>query len=112
MFLGPVLACLFSVFGFCIKYEDTPNFFKWLYHISYFRAGFHGITYSMYGLNRSELYCPDVELYCHYTDPSKFLREMGIIDINIFSNVTIIIFICCILHCATYLSLWVRLNKR
>lgn len=83
-----------------------------MYHISYFRAGFHGLTYSIYGLNRGNLHCPEDLLYCHYSEPSKFLKEMEIVDIDILSNVSVIIIISALMHIATYLSLWVKLNKR
>jgi ATP-binding cassette subfamily G (WHITE) protein 1 len=112
VFLGPVIACLFSVFGFCIRFFDTPIFFRWLFHISYYRAGFQGIVYSIYGLNRQNLYCPEDALYCHYSDPTNFLKEMDITDVDLVSNISVIVVIWCIMHAATYLTLWIKLNKR
>lgn len=41
VFVGPCWACILSIFGFCLRYADTPSGFKWLYHVSYFRAAFH-----------------------------------------------------------------------
>lgn len=112
VFLGPVLACLFSVFGFCIRYFDTPVFFRWLFHISYYRAGFQGIVYSIYGLNRRDLYCPEELYYCHYKEPIKFLQEMDIVDVDLVSNISVIVIIWSIMNAATYLTLWLKLNKR
>lgn len=57
VFIGPVLACLFSVFGFCLALVDTPYQFRWLHHISYFRAGFHVAVHSVYGFNRTRMHC-------------------------------------------------------
>ena len=112
VFLGPVIACLFSVFGFCIRYFDTPIFFRWMFHVSYYRAGFQGIVYSIYGLNRQKLDCPEEALYCHYSDPTNFLKEMDIMDVDLVSNISVIVVIWCLMHAATYLTLWIKLNKR
>lgn len=74
VFVGPVIAVLFSIFGFCITLDQTPIYFRWLYHLSYYRAGFHGIVVAVYGLGRHELPCPEDMLYCHYALPQKFLK--------------------------------------
>ncbi|XP_022899881.1 ATP-binding cassette sub-family G member 1 [Onthophagus taurus] len=112
VFIGPVLACLFSIFGFCIRYYDTPVMFRWMFHISYFRAGFQGLVYSVYGLPRPNLYCPETELYCHYLEPKKFLTEMEVIDINLWSNISFIIVVSFLMHVATYAAVWFKLHKR
>lgn len=112
VFIGPVLACLFSVFGFCIRYYDTPVIFRWMFHISYYRAGFQSVVYGMYGLNRSALECPEELLYCHYKRPEKIIQEMGIDDVNLGANISLIVFVGCLMHVLTYISLWVKLNKR
>lgn len=112
VFIGPVLACLFSVFGFCIRYYDTPVLFRWMFHISYYRAGFQSVVYGMYGFNRTALDCPDELLYCHYRQPQKILQEMGADDISLGANATLIVFVGCLMHVLTYISLWVKLNKR
>lgn len=110
VFVGPVLACCFSIFGFCLRYLDTPFFFRWLFYISYFRAAFHGVVLSIYGFNRDDLLCPD--LYCHYKDPVKFLKEMDIVNVDLMSNVIVMVFIWSLMHAATYLTLWIKLHKR
>ncbi|XP_060531867.1 ATP-binding cassette sub-family G member 1-like [Cylas formicarius] len=112
VFIGPVIACLFSIFGFCIRLYDTPLVFRWLFAISYFRAAFQGIVYSVYGLNRGKLFCPEDEVYCHYEDPNKFLKEMDIMNVDLVSNISLVVFIWCLMHAATYLTLWFKLNKR
>lgn len=112
VFLGPVVACTFSIFGFCITYLNTPFFLRWMYFISYYRAGFHGIVYSIYGLQRKYLPCPDEELYCHYSNPKIFLQEMDIVDVDLVTNLIVIVAIWCVMHAATYLSLWLKLTKR
>lgn len=112
VFLGPVSACLFSIFGFCIRYFDTPIYFRWLFHVSYYRAGFQSIVYSIYGLNRDDLYCPEELYYCHYKEPTKFLKEMDMVDVDLVSNISVIVIIWSIMNAATYLTLWIKLHKR
>uniref|UniRef100_A0A0U9HSG3 Putative ABCG protein n=2 Tax=Chrysomela populi TaxID=154003 RepID=A0A0U9HSG3_CHRPP len=112
VFIAPVLACFLSVFGFCIRRFDTPPFFRWIFTISYYRAAFQSLVYSIYGLDRSQLYCPPESEYCHYQDPEKFLKEMDMFDIDLVTNMSLIVFFWCLMHAATYLTLWFRLNKR
>ncbi|CAG9820288.1 unnamed protein product [Phaedon cochleariae] len=110
VFIAPVLACFLSVFGFCIRSFDTPPFFKWIFTISYYRAAFQSLVYSIYGLNRPALDCPPESEYCHYQDPRKFLKEMDIVDIDLVSNMSLIVFIWCLMHAATYLTVWLKLS--
>ncbi|XP_077286486.1 ATP-binding cassette subfamily G member 4 [Arctopsyche grandis] len=113
VFIGPVLAVLFSVFGFCIRLMDTPVIFRWLFHFSYFRAGFHSLVYSVYGMARDKLDCiGDGIKYCHYETPSKFLKEMDIVDIDIWGNLSLVIGLGIIMHITTAGALWFRLNRR
>lgn len=110
VFLGPVVACLFSVFGFCLALSDTPYPFRWLHHISYFRAGFHVAVHSVYGFNRTKIHCN--KEYCHYITPSKFLKEMDMADVDIGGNMALVISITILMHILTCTALWYRLNKR
>ncbi|KAJ8947355.1 hypothetical protein NQ318_002881 [Aromia moschata] len=112
VFVAPVLACFLSVFGFCIRYFDTPPAFKWIFNISYYRAAFQSLVFSIYGFNRPHLYCPEEEMYCHYQDPTKFLAEMDMVQVDLVSNISLIVFVWCLMHAATYLTLWIKLNKR
>ncbi|KAL4716397.1 hypothetical protein ACJJTC_006759 [Scirpophaga incertulas] len=110
VFVGPVVACLFSVFGFCLALSDTPYPFRWLHHISYFRAGFHVAVHSVYGFNRTKIHCS--KMYCHYITPSKFLVEMDMADVDIGGNMALVLSITVLMHMLTAASLWYRLNKR
>ncbi|KAI2474025.1 ATP binding cassette (ABC) transporter subfamily G member [Diabrotica virgifera virgifera] len=112
VFIAPVLACFLSVFGFCIRAIDTSTMFKPIFFISYFRAAFQSVVYSIYGFNREILVCPIEEEYCHYKDPHKFLSEMDILDVDLVSNFILIVIVWCVMHAVTYLTLWLRLNKR
>ncbi|XP_038215000.1 ATP-binding cassette sub-family G member 1 [Zerene cesonia] len=110
VFIGPVLACLFSIFGFCLALRDTPYIFRWLHHISYFRAGFHVAVHSVYGFNRTKMHCS--KIYCHYKTPSTFLNEMDMATIDIGSDIAIVLTNTVLMHVLTCTALWYRLNKR
>ncbi|XP_043684729.1 ATP-binding cassette sub-family G member 1 isoform X1 [Vespula pensylvanica] len=110
VFLGPIIAVLFSVFGFCATYLDTPRGFRWLFYISYFRASFHSLLYTVYGFDRMDLKCD--EFYCHYKKPTKFLNEMDINDTNVINNLILIIGIGVLMHLLTASALWCKLNRR
>ncbi|CAH0406881.1 unnamed protein product [Chilo suppressalis] len=110
VFLGPVVACLFSVFGFCLALKDTPLAFRWLHHISYFRAGFHVAVHSVYGFNRTKIHCS--KMYCHYITPQKFLVEMDMAEVDVGGNMALVLSITVLMHLLTCAALWYRLNKR
>lgn len=114
VFIGPILAVLFSVFGFCTRYVDINKMFQWMWHFSYFRAGFHGVLDTVYGMNRSDLYCPpDTPYsYCHFKKPSIFLREVSISEFETYRNIYMMVGVIITMHVATVLVLWFKLNKR
>ncbi|XP_067625363.1 ABC transporter G family member 18 [Eurosta solidaginis] len=112
VFLGPILAVLFSVFGFCTRYIDITPIFRWMWHISYFRAGFHGALNAIYGLDRSFLTCPETAMYCHFRSPKVFLNYMMISDVNMADCVTLMIVVIAVMHALTLITLWHKLNKR
>ncbi|CAL7935402.1 unnamed protein product [Xylocopa violacea] len=110
VFAGPIIAVLFSVFGFCIRYMDTPIMFRWMFHISYFRAGFHSLLHTVYGFGRLDLKCDD--FYCHYKKPTQFLKEMDIVDTSVANNLILILGIGVLMHLLTASALWCKLNRR
>lgn len=112
VFVGPILAVLFSVFGFCTRYIDITPLFRWMWHISYFRAGFHGALNAIYGMERSSLPCPDNIMYCHFRNPKIFLDFMMISDVSMTDCVLLMTGIIGIMHLLTLLTLWYKLNKR
>lgn len=114
MFVGPVLAVLFSVFGFCTRYIDITPMLNWMWHISYFRASFHGILNTVYGMNRPQLECPERTMYCHFKNPKVFLEEMLISeqDTDLTANISLLCGVLVTMHILTVLALWLKLNKR
>ncbi|KAM8715688.1 hypothetical protein ACLKA7_002695 [Drosophila subpalustris] len=112
VFLGPILAVLFSVFGFCTRYIDITPMFRWMWHLSYFRAGFHGALNAFYGLDRSILECPANVMYCHFRSPKVFLNYMMISDVHMSDCVLLMGIVIGVMHLLTVITLWRKLNKR
>ncbi|XP_004530368.1 ATP-binding cassette sub-family G member 4 [Ceratitis capitata] len=112
VFVGPILAVLFSIFGFCTRYIDITPIFRWMWHISYFRAGFHGALNAIYGLERPFLSCPNDTMYCHFRSPKVFLNYMMISDVNMADCVTLMVVVMAVMHTLTLITLWHKLNKR
>ncbi|XP_034472600.1 ATP-binding cassette sub-family G member 1 [Drosophila innubila] len=112
VFLGPILAVLFSVFGFCTRYIDITPMFRWMWHLSYFRAGFHGALNAFYGMDRSILECPDNIMYCHFRSPKVFLKYMMISDVHMSDCVLLMAIVIGVMHLLTVITLWRKLNKR
>ncbi|XP_055549564.1 ATP-binding cassette sub-family G member 1 isoform X2 [Wyeomyia smithii] len=112
VFIGPILAVLFSVFGFCTRYVDITPLFKWMWHISYYRASFHGILNSVYGMNREDLFCPETQIYCHFKNPVLFQKDMDIEHVDMEQNFLLIVSIVITMYIGTTFVLWYKLNKR
>ncbi|TDG45126.1 hypothetical protein AWZ03_008464 [Drosophila navojoa] len=112
VFLGPILAVLFSVFGFCTRYIDITPMFRWMWHLSYFRAGFHGALNAIYGMDRPFLECPENVMYCHFRSPKVFLKYMMISDVHMSDCIMLMGIVIGVMHILTIITLWRKLNKR
>ena len=112
VFIGPILAVLFSVFGFCTKYADITPVFKWMWHISYVRASFHGMLNTAYGMKRPDLFCPESEMYCHFKNPVLVLKDMDVEHVDMMDNLILIIGIMFVIYISTVIVLWYKLNRR
>ncbi|KAH8392221.1 hypothetical protein KR215_003569 [Drosophila sulfurigaster] len=112
VFIGPILAVLFSVFGFCTRYIDITPMFRWMWHLSYFRAGFHGSLNAIYGMDRQFLDCPDNVMYCHFRSPKVFLKYMMIYDVHMSDCILLMGTVIGVMHVLTVITLWRKLNKR
>ncbi|XP_043651813.1 ATP-binding cassette sub-family G member 1 [Drosophila teissieri] len=112
VFLGPILAVMFSVFGFCTRYIDITPLFRWMWHLSYFRAGFHGALNAIYGMDRPFLECPETAMYCHFRSPKVFLKYMMISDVHMSDCLILMGIVIGVMHVLTILTLWHKLNKR
>lgn len=115
VFIGPILAVVFSIFGFCTRYIDITPMLSWMWYISYFRAAFHGIINTVYGMNRPYLECPEntVLTYCHFKNPKIFLNDMLIPDqTDLVDNIVLMCSVIFTMHLLTAIVLWLKLNKR
>ncbi|KAH8307859.1 hypothetical protein KR059_001045 [Drosophila kikkawai] len=112
VFLGPILAVMFSVFGFCTRYIDITPLFRWMWHLSYFRAGFHGALNAIYGMDRPFLECPKDTMYCHFRSPKVFLKYMMISDVHMSDCLLLMGAVIGVMHVLTIITLWHKLNKR
>lgn len=112
VFIGPILAVLFSVFGMLTRYSEITPLFRWMWHISYFRAGFHSIINTVYGYDRTFLKCPEDELYCHFKNPKLVFKEMMVEDLDMEGNIWLLGSMFFTIHILTIIVLWLKLNKR
>jgi hypothetical protein len=67
---------LFS--GFFLNLQDVPIWLSWLNDVSYFRYSFEGMMLSVYGYNRPDLECSEVD--CYFKSPLKFLQQFQMAD--------------------------------
>lgn len=70
-FLTPFF--LFS--AIMITTKDANPFFKIFFQGNFLDCGLKGVLNSVLGFNRSKLECD--EIYCHFMDPKKVLRDFG-----------------------------------
>ncbi|XP_055387269.1 ABC transporter G family member 18-like [Condylostylus longicornis] len=112
VFIGPILAVLFSVFGFCTRYIDITPMLRWMWHLSYFRFGFHGILNVVYGMNRGLLNCPKQEVYCHFKHPKIFLEYMMIQDVTMEYAMSMMAAVILVMHFLTIIVIWYKLTKK
>lgn len=86
--------------------------FRWMWHISYFRAGFHGALNAIYGMERPFLPCPANTMYCHFRSPKVFLNYMMISDVNMADCIIMMVTVIGVMHILTIIRIWHKLNKR
>ncbi|KAK6641864.1 hypothetical protein RUM44_013582 [Polyplax serrata] len=110
IFMGPITAAACSAFGFTLKLEDRAIVIQFMSWLSYFRSSFYSIVTLLYGYDREALECP--ELYCHFRSPTKILDELGMKNINIYSNLIYMLGIMIVMHLLTFFVLYIKLNKR
>ncbi|CAG0896638.1 unnamed protein product, partial [Darwinula stevensoni] len=110
VFLSPVIALPFVLFsGFLLSVKSIPGYLRWLSHLSFLKYYFEGTMSCIYGFNRPDLQCN--EPYCHFKDPDRFLREMGLEEYVYWRDFWVLLLYNVILRLLAYFVLRWRLHR-
>lgn len=114
MFVGPVCTVplmLLAVYG--IGYGRgvvIQTYVKFLMSLSYLRYGLEGIIASIYGYNRTDMVCPDSEVYCQYTKASYLMTNMGFENVDYTFSIVALCFFYIFFNTAAYYLIKQRLS--
>lgn len=111
-FLGAIsVAFMLSLAGFLVFLTHMSKPFYILSHISYLRYALQGLVYSIYGHGRATIPCPEDILYCHYTTPDVFLKEIGMANVDYWFCIGMLCCVIVFLRLLAYCTLKRRLSS-
>ena len=110
VFAGPAACIPFLLFsGFFVNLSAIPSYMSWIAWISYMRYSFEGSMVAIYGYNRPPLSCS--QLFCPFTDPSKFLEQFDMANSSYFSPFLGLIVCFLVIRLAGYFVLSLKLRQ-
>lgn len=73
---------LLSVYNIGGGISNVPAYMRILMSTSYLRFGLEGIIDAVYGHSRTDMICPEDEVFCPYKKPGFLKKIMGFEDID------------------------------
>lgn len=101
---------LLAVYGIGSGDLPVPLHWRLAMYCSYLRYGLEGLVVAIYGSGRTDLACPEDEIYCEYKSPKYFIRMMGMKDASFAFDLSMLIFFLVAFNACGYYLLRQRLS--